>query len=45
MIDEATGTPRRLTVDEIAARVSRLGLVRRDEAARLVREDRDGGSS
>ena len=32
---------RQLTVDEIAARVSRLGLVRRDEAARLIREDRD----
>ena len=42
LIDEATGrTPHRLSVDEIAARVSRLGLTRRDEAARLVREDRD----
>jgi len=40
LIDEAAGTPRRLTVDEIVSRVSRLGLVRRDEAARLIREDR-----
>ena len=41
LIDEAAGTPRHLTVDEVVARVSRLGLVRRDEAARLIREDRD----
>jgi antitoxin FitA len=41
LIDEATGMPRPLTVEEIVARVSKLGLVRRDEAARLVREDRD----
>jgi antitoxin FitA len=41
LIDEATGTPGPLTIDEIVARVSRLGLVRRDEAARLIREDRD----
>lgn len=41
VIDEATGTPRLLTVDEVVAKVSSLGLVRRDEAARLVREDRD----
>ena len=41
LIDEAAAaTPRRLTVDEIVSRVSRLGLVRRDEAARLIREDR-----
>ena len=32
---------RQLTVDEIVARVSRLNLERRDEAARLIREDRD----
>lgn len=30
-----------LSVDEIAERVGRLGLTRRDEAARLIREDRD----
>jgi antitoxin FitA len=41
LVDEATATPRRLTVDEIAARVSRLNLVRRDEAVGLIREDRD----
>ena len=41
VIDEATGTPRLLTVDEVVAKVSSLGLVRRDQAARLVREDRD----
>jgi antitoxin FitA len=41
LIDEATsGAPRRLTVDEISERVSRLGLTRRDEAAQLIREDR-----
>jgi hypothetical protein len=41
LIDEATGAPRPLTIDELVARVSRLDLVRRDEAARLIREDRD----
>jgi antitoxin FitA len=41
LIDEATGTPRSLTVDEVVAKVKRLGLARRDEAARLIREDRD----
>ncbi len=41
LIDQATGTPDALTVDEIVVRVSRLGLQRRDEAARLIRDDRD----
>jgi hypothetical protein len=41
LIDEAKGAPRQLTVDEVVARVGRLGLVRRDEAAALIREDRD----
>ena len=42
LIDEATGTARRrLGIDEIAERVSKLGLTRLNEAARLVREDRD----
>jgi plasmid stability protein len=42
LIDEATGVvPRRLTVEEIAAKVGKLGLERRDEAVRLIREDRD----
>jgi hypothetical protein len=41
LIDEATGiTPRKLSVDEIAAKVGQLGLTRKDEAARLIREDR-----
>jgi hypothetical protein len=40
-IDKATGAPRRLTVDEVVARVTRLNLARRGEAARLIREDRD----
>jgi hypothetical protein len=42
LVDEATAEiPRKLTVDEIVAKVSTLGLTRRDEAARLIREDRD----
>ena len=41
LIDEAAGTPRRLGIDEIVARVTGLNLTRRDEAARLIREDRD----
>ena len=41
LIDEATGTPRRLGIDEIVTRVTGLNLTRRDEAARLIREDRD----
>jgi antitoxin FitA len=42
LIEEASRTaPRPLSVDEIAEKVSKLGLRRRDEAARLVREDRD----
>jgi plasmid stability protein len=42
MIDEATGVGRRrLSIDDIVARVGSLGLTRRDEAARLIREDRD----
>jgi plasmid stability protein len=42
LIEEAAGTaPRRLSVDEIATKVGKLGLTRRDEAVRLIREDRD----
>ena len=42
LIEEATAPmPRRLTVDEIAAKVGKLGLTRRNEAVRLIREDRD----
>jgi len=42
LIDAAIdGGASRLSVEDIAARVGRLGLTRRDEAAALVREDRD----
>ena len=42
LIDAATKVrPQKLSVDEIAARVDKLGLQRRNEAARLIREDRD----
>jgi plasmid stability protein len=42
LIEAVTGAgPRQLSVDEISAKVSKLGLARRDEAARLVRQDRD----
>lgn len=32
---------REVSIDEVAARVRRLRLTRRDEAARLIRKDRD----
>lgn len=41
LIDGVVVTSRQLTLDEVVVRVSRLGLVRRDEAAQLIREDRD----
>ena len=42
LLDEATGTaPRKLSIEEVATRVGKLGLKRRNEAARLIREDRD----
>jgi antitoxin FitA len=42
LVDEATRVARRrLTVDEVAARVDQLALTGRDEAVRLIREDRD----
>jgi antitoxin FitA len=41
LIDEAAGTPRSLTVDEVVAKVKRFGLVRRDEAAQLIRKGPD----
>jgi plasmid stability protein len=41
LIEQATGAPpRRLSVDEIASKVGKLGLTRRNEAVRLIREDR-----
>ena len=42
ILSDAVGASRRpLGVDEIGERVAGLGLTRRDEGARLVREDRD----
>jgi plasmid stability protein len=42
LIGAATSAPpRKLSVEEIAATVGKLGLQRRDEAVRLIREDRD----
>ena len=42
LIDDATGlASRRLSIEEVAAKAGRLGLTRRDEAARLIRQDRD----
>jgi hypothetical protein len=42
LIDAATSLgPRKLSVEDIAFKVSKLGLTRRDEAVRLIREDRD----
>jgi len=42
LIDEATGVASRpMSIDEVAAKASMLGLTRRDEAVRLIREDRD----
>ena len=42
LVEEATGlAPRKLSIEEVAARVGKLGLKRRNEAARLIREDRD----
>jgi plasmid stability protein len=41
LIDAATGIEaHKLSVDEIAAKVSKLGLTRCNEAVRLIREDR-----
>lgn len=42
LIDQAIESePRKLSVDEIVAKISKLGLKRRDEAVKLVRRDRD----
>jgi plasmid stability protein len=41
LIEEATSAgPRKLSIDEVAASVRKLGLKRRNEAVRLIREDR-----
>ena len=42
LIDDAIdNVPRQLSVDEIAVKVSKLGLRRRNEAAKMIRSDRD----
>jgi antitoxin FitA len=42
LIEEATSAvPRKLSIDDVAAKVSKLGVKRRNEAVRLIREDRD----
>ena len=42
LIEEAiSAVPRKLSIDEVATRARKLGLKRRNEAARLIREDRD----
>jgi antitoxin FitA len=42
LIEEATSAVlRKLSIDEVAAKVGKLPLKRRNEAARLIREDRD----
>ena len=42
LIDQAVESePRRVSVDEVVLKVSRLGLKRRNEAVKLIRSDRD----
>jgi plasmid stability protein len=42
LIEQATSSgPRKLSIEEVAAEVSKLGFKRRNEAVRLIREDRD----
>ena len=42
ILDDAVGSARRpLSVDDVAERVAKLGLTRRDEAAQVIRQDRD----
>jgi plasmid stability protein len=43
IIEEAVQPQRRRSVDEVLAEVRKLGLPRRDEAAAIIRADRDGG--
>lgn len=41
LIDEAVAVaPPKLSIEQIASRVARLGLTRKNEAVRMVREDR-----
>jgi len=43
IIEAAVQSQHRRTVDEVLAEVRALGLPRRDEAAAIVRADRDSG--
>jgi plasmid stability protein len=43
MLAASTGTRPRLTLAEFAAKVRAMGISTPDEAAAMVREDRDGG--
>ena len=42
ILEEAVGTPRPLTPDDVLAEVRRMGLSTPREATAIVREDRDG---
>ncbi len=41
ILEEAVGTPRRLTPDEVFARAQRLGLKTKPTSVSIVRSDRD----
>jgi antitoxin FitA len=42
LIDEAIeDVPHKLSIDEVAGKIGKLGLRRRNEAAKLIRADRD----
>jgi hypothetical protein len=41
ILEDAAGSSRRLTPDEVLARVRDLGLSTPSEAAAMIREDRD----
>jgi plasmid stability protein len=43
IIEEAVRPKRHMTVDEVLARTRSLGLNQPDEAASIIRADRDGG--
>ena len=42
ILEEAVGTPRPLTPDDVLAEVRRMGLSTPREATAIVRQDRDG---
>jgi hypothetical protein len=43
IIEEAVGPKRYLSIGEVLAEARKLRLPRRDEAAAIIRADRDGG--